>query len=81
MLKGGFHDARGTENNDEAAPMVKDPVCGMNVDETKTKHSSTFQGETYHFCSAGCKARFDADPAGYAGSGLRGPMPVAVRVP
>src|SRR5260221_10954799 len=49
--------------------MVKDPVCGMNVDETKSKHSSTFLDETYYFCWAGCKARFDAEPSRYTGSG------------
>src|SRR5258706_14672841 len=48
--------------------MVKDPVCGMNVDETKSKHSSTFLDETYYFCSAGCKARFDAEPSRYTPS-------------
>ena len=48
--------------------MVKDPVCGMNVDETKAKYSSVSQGKTDYFCSAGCKSRFDADPSRYSGS-------------
>lgn len=32
--------------------MVKDPVCGMQVDEKSTPHVSTFGGATYYFCSA-----------------------------
>src|SRR2546426_5611373 len=39
--------------------MVKDPVCGMDVDGTKAKHSSTVSNKTYYFCSAACKSRFD----------------------
>lgn len=46
--------------------MVKDPVCGMDVDETKARHSSDWDGKKHFFCSAGCKARFDADPAKFA---------------
>lgn len=45
--------------------MAKDPVCGMNVDEKKAA-SATYEGKTYYFCSAGCKATFDTTPAKYA---------------
>lgn len=45
--------------------MAKDPVCGMNVDE-KSALSAAYQGRTYAFCSAGCKAKFEKDPARYA---------------
>ncbi len=46
--------------------MVKDPVCGMDVDERKAKYSSEREGRKFYFCSAGCKERFDgarAEPA------------------
>lgn len=46
--------------------MTKDPVCGMNVDEQKAAASTTFDGKTYYFCSAGCKATFESAPASYA---------------
>jgi len=46
--------------------MTKDPVCGMDIDERKAAGSSQHQGKTYHFCSAGCKATFDKEPAKYA---------------
>lgn len=45
---------------------ARDPVCGMYVDTATAAHSSTFDGETYYFCSAGCKRSFDANPAHYA---------------
>ncbi|MFQ8433128.1 heavy metal translocating P-type ATPase [Amaricoccus sp. W119] len=45
---------------------VKDPVCGMDVDPGTTEHHAEFRGTAYHFCSARCLARFEADPATYA---------------
>ena len=44
---------------------VKDPVCGMNIDPAKAKGKSEYEGKTYHFCSEGCKKKFDADPKKY----------------
>ena len=44
---------------------VKDPVCGMDVDPTKTAHRATHAGATHHFCSASCRTKFEADPAKY----------------
>jgi Cu+-exporting ATPase len=43
---------------------VKDPVCGMTVDE-QSAHWSLYHGSKLHFCSAGCKAKFDTDPSKY----------------
>lgn len=45
--------------------MAKDVVCGMTVDEMKAKHSSGIHGETFYFCSAGCKAKFEAHSEQY----------------
>jgi Cu+-exporting ATPase len=42
--------------------MVKDPVCGMNVDETKAAGTAVYKGKTYYFCSAACKAKFEKEP-------------------
>jgi P-type Cu+ transporter len=44
---------------------VRDPVCGMSVDPHNTPHRHEHHGHTYYFCSAGCKAKFAADPAKY----------------
>lgn len=43
--------------------MAKDPVCGMAVDPKRAAGSSVYQGQTYYFCSPGCKATFDKAPA------------------
>ena len=47
------------------AEAVKDPVCGMTVDPARTQHHADHEGAPYHFCSAGCRAKFVADPAAY----------------
>lgn len=45
---------------------ARDPLCGMSVDKASAKHRSDYAGQTFYFCCAGCKARFDAEPARYA---------------
>jgi Cu+-exporting ATPase len=45
--------------------MVKDPVCGMTIDEKTAKGQSDYKGQTYYFCAAICKTKFDQDPAKY----------------
>ena len=44
---------------------VKDLVCGMTVDPATAKHHAQHDGTTFHFCSAGCAAKFSADPLQY----------------
>ena len=48
--------------------IVKDPVCGMDVEVETTPPALTweYKGKTYYFCSAGCKATFDRNPAKFA---------------
>lgn len=48
---------------------VSDPVCGMAVDPAKSQHRLEYRGDAYHFCSAGCQAKFAADPERYLDSG------------
>ena len=45
--------------------MEKDVVCGMTVDPKSAGAKSEYQGKTYNFCSKGCKAAFDKNPAKY----------------
>jgi YHS domain-containing protein len=45
--------------------LVKDLVCGMNVDEKTAKFKTTHQGKTYYFCAPGCKIAFEEDPEKY----------------
>src|SRR5262245_28943298 len=47
------------------AAQALDPVCGMTVDPATTPHRHSHQGETYYFCSGGCRTKFAADPAKY----------------
>ena len=44
-----------------------DPACGMQVEGQNTTGHSEHSGETYYFCSAGCKERFDKAPEQFAG--------------
>ena len=50
----------------EAAKAI-DPVCGMRVDTDRAEYRSFQKGDTYYFCSAGCKEAFDGDPGKYIG--------------
>ena len=45
---------------------AKDPVCGMDVD-TSTDLKVEYEGQTYYFCSRGCKLEFEEDPEKYLG--------------
>jgi xanthine dehydrogenase accessory factor len=42
-----------------------DPVCGMEVAIGTAVETAEHDGVTYYFCSAGCRSRFEADPARY----------------
>ena len=48
-----------------AATAERDPVCGMSVDPATTAHHADHDGKAFHFCSAGCRNKFIADPAKY----------------
>ena len=45
--------------------MAIDPVCRMEVDETKAVATSEYKGKKYYFCAAGCKKAFDQSPEKY----------------
>ena len=47
---------------------VTDPVCGMTIDPAKAVGTSTYDEQTFHFCSRGCETKFDAAPALYVGT-------------
>ena len=64
--------SKGGSGHGEAAPAaagpdthVTDPVCGMTVDPSTSKHRLDHGGQTFHFCSAGCRAKFAAGPDSY----------------
>jgi Cu+-exporting ATPase len=45
---------------------VKDPVCGMTIEDKDAVATSDYHGHRYHFCSQDCKTEFDANPDDYA---------------
>ncbi len=45
--------------------MAKDPVCGMDVEESTAKHTAQYEGKTYYFCAPGCKRAFESEPQKY----------------
>jgi Cu+-exporting ATPase len=47
------------------ASQFRDPVCGMMVQISSAKHRAVHGGAAFYFCSAGCKAKFEASPARY----------------
>jgi len=53
----------GHEQN--AGSSVRDPVCGMTIDPAKAAAKVEYAGTKYYFCSAGCAAKFRADPERY----------------
>src|SRR6266568_2521185 len=71
------HDRGGKRPAPEAA---RDPVCGMKVDPATAKHRAEHGGMTYHFCSAGCRAKFVADPAKYVAARNQSPEPAKAGV-
>jgi len=45
--------------------IVKDPVCGMEVDEKTAVYKSIHENRIYYFHSPACQAEFVRDPAKY----------------
>ena len=59
--------------------MVKDPVCGMEIELQDAAGSREHMGQTFYFCSPKCVEKFDADPHRYAQATLAAtetPLPV-----
>jgi len=38
--------------------MVRDLVCGREMDETKARASCDYEGQTYYFCAETCRDQF-----------------------
>ena len=49
----------------EKAEVIKDPVCGMDVSDTKKAPSEEYKGKVYYFCSVHCRESFKKDPSSY----------------
>ncbi|NUR16228.1 MAG: heavy metal translocating P-type ATPase [Dermatophilaceae bacterium] len=53
------------EHSASTTSLLKDPVCGMDVDPSTTQHHVELDGHDYYFCSAGCRNAFEADPSSF----------------
>ncbi|OYW55448.1 MAG: copper-translocating P-type ATPase [Hyphomicrobium sp. 32-62-53] len=61
----GAHAHDEASSDQRAEYLVKDLVCGMDVDPHAAKHSAEHEGHPYYFCSAGCRTKFIANPTTY----------------
>jgi Cu+-exporting ATPase len=52
-------------SHEDGAVPIEDPVCGMTVDPDQTEYHARQDDQDYHFCSAGCRTKFVADPEHY----------------
>ena len=67
-----------------AGGLSKDPVCGLDVSIRKAEKAgrkSDYQGKTYYFSSAECRARFLKDPDRYAEKPAETSSPARQAVP
>ncbi|MGB3582184.1 MAG: YHS domain-containing protein, partial [Roseiarcus sp.] len=55
--------------------LAKDPVCGMSVDPATARHKAEHGGSTHHFCSAGCRHKFVAEPSRFLTTSTPPPTP------
>jgi Cu+-exporting ATPase len=58
------HACQHRDLHGSAPPELRDPVCGMTV-RPDSPHVARHQNREYRFCSARCREKFAADPAGY----------------
>ncbi|HEY9057833.1 MAG TPA: HAD-IC family P-type ATPase, partial [Aurantimonas sp.] len=66
------HGDHSQDHPESAAPdaspesaLFRDPVCGMTVDPEAGKPTALYDGHTFHFCSEGCRTKFQAAPEDY----------------
>ena len=62
---GGMEGKMSAHEHHHVEGGVLDPVCGMTVDPHTAKNRAEYRGHPYYFCSAGCRAKFVADPQKY----------------
>ncbi len=62
------------ENQSTQVKKHVDPICGMTVREGPNAITYEYKGETYYFCSPGCKREFERDPEKALREGPKGHM-------
>jgi xanthine dehydrogenase accessory factor len=51
--------------------LAEDPVCHMSVDPQTAQYHADFEGLTYYFCHASCRASFEKEPRKYLAQEVR----------
>src|SRR5687767_6560074 len=71
----GHGHAHHHEHGARTTPVAEtlDVVCGMTVDPLTTPHRHVHRGDTYYFCSGGCRTKFVAAPEKYLDPSKREP--------
>jgi len=70
-----MHEAMSAHRESEA--IVRDPVCGMEVNPEQAASSQEYAGRVYFFCCRHCWERFRAEPERYVASAR---PPIALKV-
>jgi putative ABC transport system ATP-binding protein len=65
-----LEDGRIRDRKSETHSWVRDPVCGMRVDEWTAEHVLEHEGKRYVFCSQRCMDRFAEEPDAYGSEHL-----------
>jgi Cu+-exporting ATPase len=60
-----------TNDFSNSATVVKDPVCGMDVNPATARHQLEHAGKSYYFCCGRCAEKFKADPQKYLAQPVR----------
>ena len=63
----GISDSGVSAPGGDGKVIVVCPVSGVRVGPPQEAMSTTYKGQKYYFCCAGCKERFDADPEHFVG--------------
>jgi len=58
---------RAMKNPVAVKAVVKDPVCGMDVETSTAAGQADHKGHTYYFCVLKCKEKFELNPEQYLG--------------
>lgn len=62
-------DGAAAEDGDlEPEDEARDPVCGMMVEVSSARYTSSFDGRRHYFCCSGCQRSFEKNPTQYLGS-------------
>jgi YHS domain-containing protein len=66
---GGSHQMQSSGSAIDISPELlaqkTDPICGMDMTQTKIADTATVNGKIYAFCNPGCKEEFLTNPSQY----------------